>query len=462
MTRGLGSHGYHSSMSQPSEVIGIGLAGGQGVRARPLTLKAPGYLRSKAAMSFLGRRLIRWVIQELFAEGIRQYFIIAHGKENRYQIKMLLGYGEMLGVEVLYSPVKFDSLSTGSADSTLRLMDYWDITRPTLVFPTDSIIDFDLGPMYEAHVRNGAVATMAAMRRIPDEVAEKYGVMMTDDDGRITAFVEKPTLDELREALGAGSKEEFASMPFLTNAGFYLVDPVRLREIANHDEIRALRERRLDFGKDLFPWLVGKGYPVYAHSVRRIGDLGSVDDYIETMVDALEGRFESVDRLLGPPLDPKSNVWIAPESLSMCDPVGGTTLAEKMADGSVSIGPAVRIGRYCEIGPGVRIRGSNLDDDVEVCEGASILRSQIRDGATIGPGAQISDTVIGSMTEIRSELDLPTVIADHCALGDEVAVYAGVRLEGSVSVYPRLKIPAGIQVPRDTDVTNPADILRYL
>ena len=44
-----------------SDIVGIGLAGGQGMRARPLTLKAPGYLRSKAAMSFLGRRLIRWV-----------------------------------------------------------------------------------------------------------------------------------------------------------------------------------------------------------------------------------------------------------------------------------------------------------------------------------------------------------------------------------------------------------------
>src|SRR6266540_2101748 len=69
------------------DVIGIGLAGGQGMRARPLTLKAPGYLRSKAAMAFLGRRLIRWVLQILSTEGIKEYYVIAHGKENRYQIK---------------------------------------------------------------------------------------------------------------------------------------------------------------------------------------------------------------------------------------------------------------------------------------------------------------------------------------------------------------------------------------
>src|ERR687896_1306249 len=127
-------------MPELSEVVGIGLAGGQGVRARPLTLKAPGYLRSKAAMSFLGRRLIRWVMQVLTAEGIKEFYVIAHGKENRYQIKVLIGYGEELGIDVQYSPVKFDAMSTGSADSTLRMLGHWDIDRPSLVFPTDSII----------------------------------------------------------------------------------------------------------------------------------------------------------------------------------------------------------------------------------------------------------------------------------------------------------------------------------
>src|SRR3990172_9484243 len=154
-----------------SEVVGIGLAGGQGIRARPLTLKAPGYLRSKAAMSFLGRRLIRWVIQILSSEGIKEYYVIAHGKENRYQIKVMLGYGEGFGVDVKYSPVKYDALSTGSADSTLRMLEYWDISQPALVFPTDSMIDFDLEPMYRTHVETGAIATIAAITRAPPPAA---------------------------------------------------------------------------------------------------------------------------------------------------------------------------------------------------------------------------------------------------------------------------------------------------
>jgi NDP-sugar pyrophosphorylase family protein len=449
-------------MPDLTDLIGIGLAGGQGVRARPLTLKAPGYLRSKAAMSFLGRRLIRWVIQILSSEGIKEYYIIAHGKENRYQIKVMIGYGEGFGVDVKYSPVKYDALSKGSADSTLRMMDYWDITQPALVFPTDSIIDFDLEPMLRAHRETGAVATIAAMTRAPDEVAEKYGVMLAGEDGRITEFVEKPTLAEIREHFHVANEDEFHELPLMTNAGFYLVDSRKLREIASHPEIVKLRERRLDFGKDLLPWLVGHDLPVHVHPVRRIGDLGNVQDYLDTMVEVLRGDFESVDRLLGPPFDPEANVWIAPESLSLRDDDSGTTLAEKIASGSVKIGPAVRIGRFCEIGPGVVISESNLDDDVEVRAGARIERSQIRDGAIIGEGARLREVVVGSMSEIRSDSGAVTVIEGGVALGDEVTVHAGVHLAGDVSVYPRLKIPAGIAVPPHTEVTGPADVLRYL
>ena len=449
-------------MPEVSDVVGIGLAGGQGMRARPLTLKAPGYLRSKAAMSFLGRRLIRWVMTILSSEGIKDYYVIAHGKENRYQIKVMIGYGEGFGVDVKYSPVKYDALSTGSADSALRLMEYWDISQPALVFPTDSVIDFDLAPMVETHVGRGAVATIAAMTREPDEVAEKYGVMLTDGDGRVTEFVEKPTLGELREHFHAETEDDFRQLPLMTNAGFYLLDTEVIRGLIGNAEIERLRRTRLDFGKDLLPWLVGHGYPVYAFPVRRIGDLGNVRDFLETMIDVLRGEFKAVDRLLGPPFDAERNVWIAPESLAMRDSTSGTTLAEKISEGAVQIGPAVRIGRFCEIHPGVRIRESNLDDDIEVQRDASIERSQIRDGAVIGPSARLFEAVVGSMSEVRSEPFNPTSIERFVALGDEVIVYPGVHLADEVAVYPRLRLPFGISVPAGTELAGPADVLNHL
>ena len=449
-------------MPEVSEIVGIGLAGGEGVRARPLTLKAPGYLRSKAAMSFLGRRLIRWVMQILSSEGIKDYYVIAHGKENRYQIKVMIGYGDEFGADVKYSPVKYDALSTGSADSTLRMLEYWDLSQTALVFPTDSVIDFDLAPMLEAHRRSGAIATVAAMVREPDEVAEKYGVLVADDDGRIREFVEKPTLGELREHFQVPDEDEFRRLPLMTNAGFYLIDTERIRELAAGQDITRIRKRRLDFGKDLLPWLVGHDHPVHVFPVRAIGDLGNVRDYLQTMVQVLRGEFEAVDRLLGPPFDADRNVWIAPESLAMRDSTSGKTLTEKIAEGLVEIGPAVRIGRFCEIHPRTRISDSNLDDDIEVHRGAWIERSQIRDGAIIGPSAQLSESVVGSMTEVRSEPYNPTTIERFVALGDEVVVHPGVHLADEISVYPRLKLPSGIGIPPGTEIAGPADVLRLL
>jgi NDP-sugar pyrophosphorylase family protein len=342
------------------------------------------------------------------------------------------------------------------------MLGHWDIDRPSLVFPTDSIIDFDLEPMARAHREQGAAATIAAMTRAPAEVAEKYGVMLADPACRILEFVEKPGLGDLREHLRVTDPNEFDRLPLLTNAGFYLLDPAAMREAGDHPDVAAMRRERLDFGKDLLPWLVERGYPVFAHPVRRIGDLGNVEDYVEAMVDVLRGRFASVSRLMGPAYDPEQHVWIAPESLHLRDGRSGKTLQEKMAEGLVTIGPGVRIGRYTEIGPGVVITESNIDDDAEVREGAYIARSQIRDGAIVGPGATVRNSVVGSMSEVRSERDRVTVVEDFVALGDEVVVSAGVRLAGGVSVYPRLKIPAGIEVPPHTELAGAQDVIDFL
>src|SRR5918992_411130 len=142
------------------EVVGVALVGGRGERARPITVKAPGYLRSKAAMSFCGKRLIIWLLESLSNQGIRDFLVIAHGKENRYQTKTLVGFGEALGLRIRYSRVRSDAVNTGSADATLRNLDYWDIDQPALIFPTDSLYDFSLESMLDAHLQNGAVATI--------------------------------------------------------------------------------------------------------------------------------------------------------------------------------------------------------------------------------------------------------------------------------------------------------------
>lgn len=442
------------------DVVGVILVGGRGERARPITVKARGYLRSKAAVSFCGKRLIVWLLKGMRRQGVREFFVIAQGKENRYQTKTLVGHGDDFEVNIRYSRVRHDRLNTGSGDAMLRSLEYWDIESPALICPADSLYDFSLRRLLASHHRRGALLTVAGMARSPSEVAGKYGVMVAGRDGRVTSFLEKPSVNELRHQFpglaGDGAK------PLMTNAGMYLMDSGAMRKYAHEPELRRLRERRLDFGMDLLPWAVDRGLPVYADPVDRTGDLGTVVDYIETMVDLLAGAFTTFSELMDPPYDRERRVWIPPETLRFRDEVSGKSLEEKLEQGLVTLGGNVRLGRYVEIGPEVCIKDSNIDDGVDVGPGVTIDRCAIRDGAIIGPGARLSSSYVGSMTEIGSTRQQPTVLEEYVAIGDEATVLPGAHLRDRISIHPRLKIPASAVIPPGGEIRDAEDVLRWL
>jgi NDP-sugar pyrophosphorylase family protein len=180
------------------------------------------------------------------------------------------------------------------------------------------------------------------------------------------------------------------------------------------------------------------------------------------MVDALRGRFSSVTRLLGDPFDAERGIWIEPETLDMRDAHEHTTLREKIASGSVTLGPGVRIGKYSEIRAGAHLEESNVDDGCEIHEGARIVRSNIRDGAMVGRMAQVTDSYVGSMGEVRSQPDKPTVVDHFVALGDEVILQPGVTLSDNVSLYPRVRVPSGAQIPSGAEIRSAEDVMKYL
>ena len=425
-----------------NEVVAIALAGGRGMRARPMTLEAPGYLRSKAAVCLAGRPVIEWQVMTLQDQGIDRFYMVANGRENRYQIKDILGYGEALGVQVRYSRARMDRHNTGSAEATLSALEHWGLGDLALIFPTDSLIEFDLAEMVCRHRRSGAVVTVAAVDLPAEVAAGKYGTMVADDAGWINAFVEKPSLATIR-AMHPG--------PVPVNAGFYLVDCARLRRLAGRPDVVALARRRLDWGNDLLPWLVAAGLPVRLHRVPKVGDLGNVGDYLTTLVDLLGGGYPHLLKRMEPPYE--GNVWIHDSSLVRRDPVSGMTLAAKLASGVVRIGPNVQIGRDVEIGPGVVLRDSAVGDEVDLHQGCRLVRVACLDGAVVGTGARVSDAHLGVMARVESSWERPTVLESCCALGHEVTVPAGTRLSG-VTAYPGLTVPPGSTIPRGTVLTG--------
>jgi NDP-sugar pyrophosphorylase family protein len=443
-------------------VVGMGLAAGSGVRFRPLSLKARGYLRAKAAVRLLGRRVLDWLVAILQQEGIDDYIMITKGKENRYQIKSMIGYGDALGVRVRYSPVTFDAGNTGSADATLSNLDYFDIHETAFVFPTDSVLDIDLPAMLAVHHRRGAVVTIAAAQQPAELIAGRYGLIDCDAHGRVRGFIEKPQLSEIYKHFGVTPETHALLPPLVTNAGFYLMDALALREIADDPELKAMRARHLDIGGDLLPWLVRKGYPVYAHRIGRMGDLGNIPSYLETMLDVLHGRFRSLTTLMPQVYPGSDHVVIDQESLEMTDPITRLTLAEKLDRGLVEMQPPLRIGKFVRIYPGVKLAQCNIDDECEIREGSAIIRSSVGSGSIIGPHSTIEDTLTGIMVELKSSKESPVKLRRYVAIGDEVVLRGPVEVSDGVTIFPRLRIPADTRIPAGTEIETSEQIVELL
>ncbi|MDG4859455.1 NDP-sugar synthase [Streptomyces sp. T-3] len=447
------------STNQEQETVGIILAGGRGERAKPITLKSADYIRSKAMIPFVGRRLIEWVLEACREQGIRRFYVVTHGLENRNQIKLLLGHGERYGVDITYSRSRFDRYNVGSAGATLHNLEQWDLQGRALVLPVDSLFDFDLKAMEAAHTEHDALVTVAAVERTAQEIAGKYGVMRTDARDYVQGFVEKPGPDRLRELFPQTAGDDGVTLP--TNAGMYLVDCARLRVLARDPELFRQSHQRLDWGGDLLPWLVARGHPVASHAIGRLGDLGNVPDYLDTVQLVLNGEYEQMNRLMDEPDRSDPRYWIHESSLQTKDDITGTTLAQKIEEGSVVIGPGVRIGQDVEIGPGVRLEHADIGDGAEVREGSTLVRSACGESAVIGAYADVSDSYVGPMAEANSERGRPLRLEGHSAIGDGAVLSPGSRFCG-VTVYPRLRVPALVGVPAETELKCADDILRWV
>lgn len=443
------------------QITGIGLSAGSGIRFRPLTLKARDYIRAKGAVNFLGRRVLEWILHDLQDQGVQDYLMVTKGKENRYQIKNMVGYGENLGCDIRYSPVRFDQLNRGSGDALLTNMEHFRLEGTAVVFPTDSVFDFDLPAMMEAHSNSGAVVTIATALQPAEMIANRYGLVDRKPNGRVRGFIEKPSLECIYAHYGLIGQQSRPLPALPTSAGVYLVNTYALRHIARHPEIVAMRREKCDIGGDLLPWLVKKGYPIYSYNIDRMGDLGTIESYLETMVDALHGRFLSMTPLMPPSYLESSGLMIDPTSLALADPISRLTLAEKLEQGLVEIHGPVRIGKYVQIFPGVVLSECNIDDDCEIYEHATIIRSTVGAGSLIGPHSYVDTTVTGSMVELQSTFKDRVSLRGQVALGDEVVIENGVVLYDHVSINPRLTIPSCTVLPAHTHIEDEDQVHEY-
>jgi NDP-sugar pyrophosphorylase family protein len=281
----------------------------------------------------------------------------------------------------------------------------------------DNIFDVSVKDLVEFHKKKGAVMTIA-LREV--ENVEGFGIADIDKDMRISRFVEKPSPKEAPSDLA--------------NTGLYMVSP-EIKKIFKEKGVKQImKERhRLDFGYDFIPYLISTGRPVYGYTLKGSWfDVGTPRRYLEAMKDMLYGKFASLTDF-GGRLDEEQRVWVQGESSDSMK--RRQEIIRKITKGTIEVEGAVLIGRHCEIGDGVRIVNSCIDNYTKIGNGAEIEESAIMDRVIIGDKAQIKESIVGRHVKVASNSRKPTKIDSVSTIADDVAIEEGCTLSAT-KIYP--------------------------
>ena len=332
------------------------LAAGKGTRVRPITYTTP-----KPMIPILEKPVMEFLLELLRNHGFNE--IMVNVSHLAKEIESYFRDGQRFGVQIAYS---FEGQITdgeligeaiGSAGGMRRIQDFQPFFDDTfVVLCGDALIDLDLTAAVKWHREKGALATIV-MKSVPKELVSSYGVVVTDESGRVKAFQEKPSVDE---ALSTN-----------INTGIYIFEPEILNYIPSGQVY--------DIGGDLFPQLVAKGAPFYAIPMDfEWIDIGKVPDYWSAIRSVLLGEVKNVSipgREVFPGIYTGLNVAVNWDKVDIQGPVyiGGMTRIE---DGAKIIGPSM-IGANCW-----------------VCGGATVDNSVIFEYSRLGSGVRLVDKLV--------------------------------------------------------------------
>lgn len=322
------------------------MAAGIGTRLRPLTDLMP-----KPMAPIVNRPALYHILRLLHRHGLQQVVINLHHLPEA--ITNYFGDGSGMGMDISYS---FEPELLGTAGGVKKNAAFFE-GKTFLVMSGDALTDVDLTGLIAAHRRNGSIATMA-VKEVADPT--QYGVVVANDEGRVVAFQEKPSLEEARSRL--------------CNCGIYVFEP----EILSY--IRAGEFD--DFGRRVFPDLLRQGVPFHIYEVSSYwSDVGNLKEYVRGNSDAL-GRRVQVEM---PGEEIRPGVWVedgAEISLSArLEPPVALGKHVSVQSGAVIEGPTV-LGEGCTIGEGARVMRSVLLPGVSLPAGATVIEGILAQAAT--------------------------------------------------------------------------------
>ncbi len=364
------------------------MAGGEGTRLRPLTSNQP-----KPMVPIAGKPCMEHILELLRDHGFEDIIITVAFLPQA--IRSYFGDGEALGLRISYS---VEESPLGTAGSVRHAADQLD--EPFIVISGDALCDVDLTKLVEFHREREAAVTIG-LKSVENPL--EFGIVVTDDDGKIERFLEKPTWSQV-----------FSDT---INTGIYVLQPEVLRHVPT--------DRPYDFSKELFPLLLEMGRPMYGYVMDGYWqDIGNLDQYREANYDALDGKVA----LNIPGIQLRGNIWIG-EGVDLDD--------LDQVEGPAYIGNNCRVAREASIGP-----HSVLGNNVTLRERARTERSIIDSRTHIGRSVLIEGAIVGRACDLRTHARLH----EGVAIGDEVTVGAESVIMPGVRIYPYKEVESGAQI----------------
>jgi glucose-1-phosphate adenylyltransferase len=403
-----------------ASVLTLILAGGEGERLSVLS-----QVRAKPGVPFGGKyRIIDFALSNAVNSGLTDVAVL-----TQYAPRSLIdhiGVGRPWdldrshgGVTLLQPYIgrgRTRDWYRGTADAVLQNLEFIADRDPelVLVLAGDHVYKMDYRPFIETHRAKGAEVT-CAVRTVPLEEAHRFGILETDAEGRVTDFIEKPPNPTSN----------------LVSMGVYVFSWPALRDMLAPD--------RVDFGRDLLPWMVETRRRVHSYEFKGYWqDVGTVESYWRTSLDLLSDtpgiELNDLAWLIYTKSEERPPARIGSQASIVRSMVSHGCVIDGTVEHSI-LSPGVRVGA------GAVVRDSIVMFDTRIAEGAVLDRAIVDKDCQIGAGA-----VIGRGDDLRPNREEPE------------RLYAGITLVGKrAQVPPRITIGRNCRI--DPGVT-PSDFGR--
>lgn len=401
------------------EMIAMLLAGGQGSRLGVLTQKV-----AKPAVSFGGKyRIIDFPLSNCINSGVDTVGVLTQYQPLRLNSHIGIGIPWDLdrnvgGVSILppYEKSKGSDWYTGTANAIFQNLEYMESYNPeyVLILSGDHIYKMDYEVMLEYHKANHADVTIAAMP-VPIEEASRFGILITDENNRITEFEEKP----------ANPRSNLASM------GIYIFSWKILRDAL----IRLSEEPGCDFGKHVIPHCHGQGQQIFAYEYNGYWkDVGTLSSYWEANMELIDiipefNLYEEYWRIYT-----RSDI-IPPQYISADSRIERSIIGE----GTEVYGEVINsvIGAGVTIEKGAVVRDSIVMRGSSIGEGTILNKAIIAEDVTIGAHAELG---VGEYAP--STYDAKVYHSDLVTVGEHTVIPDHVKIGKNTAI-------SGVTVPED-------------